>query len=95
MKGLLLAAWIGGCGADAASTHVALTRGAHELILTQSPLGNDAIIAGQAVYGAWALERLYRRHPKLAIVVGISAGVFRASIATRNLRAARPLFERR
>lgn len=86
MHKLMLVLWLGGVGADAVSTHIALNRGGREIILTQSPIVNDAIIGGQAVGIAWGLEKLYKDHPKWAVGIGIVGGSLRATIAARNLR---------
>jgi hypothetical protein len=86
MKALMLAAWLSGCGADGVSTAVALYHGAHEVILTQSTPVNTAIIGAEASIGVWDLNRLYRRHPKLAVGLGVAAGVGRSLIAVHNVR---------
>ena len=74
-----------GCSADAASTHYALNHGAHEAVMSQSNAVNNGIMGGQMVAGAWALQRLYAKKPKTAIVLGIALGAFRASAAAHNM----------
>ena len=89
---LMLAAWLAGTTADAASTHLALDRGAREVVLSQSPVVNDVIVVGaEGVGGALLLARLHRTHPKLATVFGIAAGAGRTAIAYRNFQAARTI----
>lgn len=74
-------------GADAATTHYALTHGAHELVLSQRPLITDAIVAGQAVGTSLALAWLDRRkHPKAARIVGWSFVAVRGAVVVSNLR---------
>ena len=89
MKTLMFLAWLGGTTGDAASTHYALLHGAHELILTQSPVVNDVIVGSQAAGGMILLARLHRTHPKTAVAVGLLAGSFRAYVAVHNLQAIR------
>ena len=89
MKTLMFLAWLGGTGADAVSTHVALNHGAHELVMTQNPAVDDILIGGQAVGGAIFLARLHKTHPRTAVVVGVVAGSFRAYIAYHNIQAIR------
>lgn len=46
------------CGADAATTHIALTHGAREVLLpTQNPWIVDGIVAGQAVATSTIVHR--------------------------------------
>lgn len=85
MPGLLLAGWLTAFGADAFSTHAALNRGAHELVLTQNPWTNDALIGAQAVGGALILNHLWRRGHKKTVVVVTLAGIgLRSAAAIHN-----------
>jgi hypothetical protein len=87
MKTLMLAAWLTGTGADAVSTHIALNRGAREIVMSQNPIVNDCVVVGaEGVGGAFLLARLHRTHPKTAIVFGIFAGAGRSYIAYRNFQ---------
>jgi hypothetical protein len=82
----LLALWLAAFGADAATTHIAMRAGAQELILTQRPIANDAILAGEAVLGGWLLHRLDRQHPKVArALTSIGIGMHGAA-AVSNVR---------
>lgn len=81
MIGYLLAS-----GADAVTTHIGLNRGAHELVLTQSPAANYAIIAGAAA-GTVLLSRcLVKRRPRLAKGLLITAMSVRIAATTNNIR---------
>ena len=83
--GWVLAAWLTACGGDAVTTHVALTRGAYEKNLTQSPVINDALIAGQAVGVTLLLKNLHKTHPKLATGIGIAATTWRFRAVHNNV----------
>ena len=87
MKTLMIVAWLTGVGADAGSTVVALHRGGRELVLSQSAPLDVGVLAGEGITGTWGLVRLHRTHPKLAVGIGIAAGVFRSVIAVHNVRA--------
>lgn len=60
--------WFLSFGADAISTHNAITqRGAHELLLpSQNPYVIDELVVGEAVIGWWALVKINPNHPKIA-----------------------------
>lgn len=63
MKPLLLT-FVLSCGVDASQTHYGLLHGATETFLpTQNPWVADGLMAGEAVAGAYALDRLSRSHP--------------------------------
>jgi hypothetical protein len=94
MKTLMFVMWIGGMSADTASTHYALNQGAHETTLSQKPWLTHALIGGEAVGGAYGLNKLSKEHPKLAATIGIAAGAFRAGIAMRNMRVAQQMRDR-
>ncbi len=81
----IIVAWLAGCGADATSTSFALNNGAREVVLTQSNLANGAIITGEASIGAYSLNKLYKTHPKLAMVIGIVASSARFGVAYHNI----------
>jgi hypothetical protein len=83
--------WISGFGADAASTHRALRAGGEDVLLSQNPWINHALVGAEAGGGAWALHRLLQRHRRLAIGLGLSLGALRAGIAVHNLHTARAL----
>jgi hypothetical protein len=86
MKPLLLSIFLS-CGADATSTHLALTHGAHELVLpSQNPWVIDGIVAGESAAIAFGLHRLHKTHPKLAKALGWSIVGMRSSIAAYNFR---------
>ncbi len=89
MKTLMMIAWLTGGAADGVSTHVALERGGREVVLSQSSPINTAIISGEMAGGAYGLNKLYKSHPKVAVSLGIAAGVFRSGIAAHNLRVTR------
>jgi len=90
MAKLALWTFLAGCGADAASTHYAITTSkGHEVVLTQNPWADDTIIGGEAAVGALAFERLRRTHPKAATALELGLGAFRAAVAVRNLKEAR------
>ena len=86
MHKLMLIVWLGGVGMDGASTHIKMSQGYREAVLTQSIPANDAIIGVQAVGGAVMLEKLYKTHPKLAVTIGIVGGALRAGVGASNLR---------
>lgn len=86
MKTLMIAAWLTGVGADAGSTAYALHKGGRELVLSQSAAVNTTIIAGEGTVGTWSLLRLYRTHPRLAVTIGVAAGIGRSLIAVHNIR---------
>jgi hypothetical protein len=85
----LLAAWLAAFGADAATTHLAMQAGARELVLTQRPAANVAIIAGEAAIGAWLVHRLDRQHPAAARVLTVIGIGVHSTAAVSNLRVAR------
>ncbi len=65
MKTVLLALLLSH-GADAVSSHVAMQRGGHELVLTQHSGVNAALLAGTAVTSALAFKELRKSHPRWA-----------------------------
>lgn len=73
-------------GADATTTHYALNHGAHEFMLSQNPVVNDVILAGQAVGVSYELQWLNKKHPKIAKVLGWSFVGVRGAIVVNNLR---------
>ena len=79
------------CAGDAATTHVALSRGATEWVLpTQSPWMSTALIAGEAGGLSGALVWLDRRqHPKAARALAIAAIGIRAAVIANNLHQLR------
>lgn len=80
MSGLLLAAWIGLCAADAGTTHYGLASGAvREVTLSQSPWRNDAIVGAGAITVVWGTRKLAPNHPRT------SRWVMVAAIAARSL----------
>ena len=90
MKTLMVVAWLTGVGADAGSTAYALSHGGREVVLTQSTAVNSTVIAGEGIGGAYGLLRLYRTHPKLAVGIGVVAGIGRSLIAAHNVRTVQP-----
>lgn len=89
MKGILLASWIAAYGADAATTHHALNHGAREVVLTQNPWANDAIIGGQAI-ACWYLTRRFENgHPRLIKGLRIATVAVRGYVAVHNARQVR------
>ena len=94
MKTLMFVVWFGGFTADTSSTHFALNQGAHESVLSQKPWVNHAIIGGEAAGGAYGLQRLSKKHPKLAVTLGIAVGALRAGIAVRNIQVAKQMRRR-
>lgn len=85
MKTLTLVIWFSGFSADAVSTQYALANGAREVMLSPNAKVNALIIAGQASAGAWTLAQIHKEHPKLAYTLGIAAGIFKVSLAARNV----------
>ena len=86
MPAWILAGYLASCGADAASTHLALSRGAHELVLTQSPIANDVVLGAQAAGVSYLTVRLARTHPKIARGLLIASTAIRVAIVVRNVR---------
>lgn len=80
----ILGAWLVVMPLDAATTHVALNRGAQEVIWTSNPWVNDGIVAGETVAVFWALRHLHQTQPKTAIGLGIAFVAFRGVIAAHN-----------
>ena len=76
------------CAADAATTHVALNRGAHEMMLpTQNPWAIDAMVASEAIGGDLLFVWLDRQgHPKLARGLVWAAIGLRAYAVINNAR---------
>ena len=85
----MIVAWLTGVGADAGSTAFALHRGGREAVLSQSTLITVGVLAGEGVGGTYGLLRLHRSHPRLAVTIGILAGVGRTFIAAHNVQVAR------
>lgn len=79
------------CAADAVTTHYALERGAHELVLSQNPWVTDGIVAAQAVGVSILLARVGRKRPKLAKALGWTFVGARAAIVAHNARELRKL----
>ncbi len=94
MKTLMFVVWFGGFGADAASTQHALAQGARESVLSQNTSVNHLLIGGEAAGGAFALHKLSKNHPKLAIGLGLAVGALRAGIAVRNVHVANQMRRR-
>lgn len=89
---LLLSGWLGSVGLDAGSTHVALTRGARELIMpTQNPWVIDAVYSGAGVSTAYTLTRWHKTHPNWVKVYLISGIVLHSWATVHNVRVARRL----
>lgn len=70
---------------DAASTHVALNKGARETILTQNQVLNDVFLAGESVGVSYALLNASKTHPKAAKIVGWSFIAIRGAVVAHNL----------
>jgi hypothetical protein len=75
----LLAIWLSLHSCDAVTTHLALSRGGIERnpFNTQSPITNDALMAGEAVAAGVLMKKFAPRHPKMAktlalVGIGIS-----------------------
>jgi hypothetical protein len=85
MGKLLFCGWLA-FGADATTTHIGLVAGqTRELILTQSPWTNDAILGGEAIAWTWGLRKLARTHPRAARLVGWSMVAARGIIVAHNV----------
>ena len=82
----LLTIWLTTCAADATTTHLALTRGAREVVLTQSPALNDALIGGEALVGAFGARHLSIDHPRVARWVLVGSIVARGLVVAHNVR---------
>ena len=91
MLSLTLGTWLAVCSADMTSSHMAVSRGAHERLLTSNPWVNDAIIGGTAAVGAVSLHRMGQTHPRLAVLVGVGLVGLRAGIVWHNIGVARDL----
>ncbi len=89
LKAVMLGTFLMGGVLDASSTCQALAHGGREVVLTQSCRVNAAIIGAEIAGGSYGLNRLYASHPKLAVTLGIAAGIFRSSVAAHNLRVTR------
>ncbi len=83
-KAVMLGTWITGGALDISSTCQGLANGGREVVLTQSCRTNALVISGEMVAGAYGLNKLHLTHPKLAVTLGIIAGVFRCSVAAHN-----------
>lgn len=71
---------------DAVTTHVGLNMGARELVLTQSPAMNYAIIGGTTIGTAVLTHKLSKRHPRMAKTMLIAAMCVRAAATANNIR---------
>ncbi len=89
LKAVMLGTFLAGGAMDMQSTCQALGNGGREVVLTQSCRVNAAVISGEMAAGAYGLNKLHQTHPKLAVTLGIAAGLFRASVAAHNLRVTR------
>jgi hypothetical protein len=88
VQDLALAIYLSLFTADAATTHRALGRpGVREVFLTQSPLTNDALIAGQAIGLYAATARIQR--PALKWTVRLAIAGVHGSAAIYNARQLR------
>lgn len=88
MSHLFLTAWLLAFTGDAASTHVALNRGAHEVMMTQNPYIDDGLLAAQAVIGALILEKIAKTHPKATRIVGVLGIVSHGTATVWNITQA-------
>lgn len=87
MTAIALALYLGGFAGDAITTRLALGQGGREVLLTQSPLANDVLIASQAT-ALYLVTRKIQR-PRLRWTVRlIVAGVHGAAMV-HNLRQVR------
>jgi hypothetical protein len=70
----LLAIWLSLHSCDAITTHLALSRGGIERnpFYTQSPITNDALMAGEAVAAGLLIKTFAPRHPKLAKTLALA-----------------------
>ena len=78
--------------ADIVSTELALQRGGvHEgnAILSQRMTQRIALKAAGTAAQVWIVGRLGKEHPRLAKVVGYSAGAFFGGVTIHNLRVSR------
>jgi hypothetical protein len=85
MKTLLLVYALSS-GADAGSTHYALSQGATEVLLTQRHSANYAIIGAQATGVTYYLYRLHQAKPKAAKALTIALIAVKAFAVTNNIR---------
>ncbi len=76
------------CGADAATTHQALSAGARESVLSQSTVANTAIIGAETGVSVFAIARLNQTHPKAARAIVVAAMAFRGYVAIHNAQVA-------
>lgn len=84
MTELALAAYLALFSADAVTTHVALSQGAYELYLSQSPAVNDLIIAGQAGLLYWSTSKIKR--PAIRWTIRLSIASLHGYAAVHNAR---------
>lgn len=77
MLPLLLAGILAANTADAVSTHVALHRGAHEVVLAPSPWIDDAVLAGAATFEVVGVRQLWHAHRRktAATIALVAIGV--------------------
>lgn len=88
----ILTAYIASFTADAATTHVALQKGAVEVVFpTQNPWVIDGIVAGEAVTGHALTKHLYKDHPKLAVTIAIAATAVHGYAAIHNIHVMRQM----
>ncbi len=86
MKALLII-WLAAHGCDTVTTHMALSRGGMERnpIYTQSPVVNDALMAGEGAALALVTRRYGPSHPKLAKVLLVGGIAVSGYAAAHNL----------
>jgi len=79
--------FLGSATMDVLSTHLALQQGGREVVMSQSPIGNDLMLGALAAGTTIALTKLAPKHPRLTKMLLIAATAWRTSVAIRNVRA--------
>jgi hypothetical protein len=87
VKPLLLAAYLAAFAGDAATSDIALRRGAREVVLpTQNRAVVAGVFAGEAVAGYYAYRWLRPDHPRMARVVYVAVVASHSMAAAWNAR---------
>ncbi len=88
MLKLAFVTWAVCTAADAATTHVALSKGAQEVVLTQNAVANDFILAGVNVPAMLVMEQWSKKHRKAAFALAMVVSASHGLVAYHNVQVA-------
>lgn len=88
MLKLAFVTWAACTAADATTTHIALSQGAHEAMLTQNAVANDFILAAVNIPAMVVVEQWSKKHRKAAFALALAVSASHGWVAYHNVQVA-------